>query len=92
MKPCHRHKGAQSKCDHADDDCGLGNQLGFDFEGKFHAPKQWGRIKNKEELEEEGGEGTRAKGRNLGTVPMAEVTATAHPIFLARALKPTMRK
>ncbi len=42
-----------------------------------------------EELEEEDGGGTRTKGRNLGTVPMAEVTATAPPWFLARAQKPT---
>ncbi len=29
------------------------------------------------------------KGRNPGTVPMAEVMATAPPLFLVRALKPT---
>ncbi len=44
--------------------------------------------KNKEELEKEGREGSRAKGRNPGTVPMAEVTATAPPWFVVRALKP----
>ncbi len=42
-----------------------------------------------EELEEEGREGTRTKGRNPGTVPTAEVTATAPPWFLVRAQKPT---
>ena len=45
--------------------------------------------KNKEELEEEGREGAHAKGRNPGTVPMAEVTARAFPWFVVRALKPT---
>jgi hypothetical protein len=45
--------------------------------------------RNKEEFEKEGGEGAHAKGRNPGTVPMAEVAATAPPWFLVRALKPT---
>jgi hypothetical protein len=45
--------------------------------------------KNKEELEEEGGEGARAKGRNPGTVSTVEVMVTAPPWFLVRALKPT---
>jgi hypothetical protein len=45
--------------------------------------------KNKEELEEEGREGARAKGRNPGTVPTAEVTVMAPPWFVVRALKPT---
>ncbi len=35
-------KGARSERDDAD--C-LGNRLGLDFEGKFHAPKQWRPIK-----------------------------------------------
>ncbi len=42
-----------------------------------------------EELEEEGGEGARTKGRNLGTMPTVEVTATSPPWFLVRALKST---
>jgi hypothetical protein len=47
-------------------------------------------ISEKEEvLEEEGREGAHTKGRNPGTVPMAEVTATAPPWFLVRAQKPT---
>jgi hypothetical protein len=45
--------------------------------------------KNKELLEEEGGEGASAKGRNPGTVPMVEATAMAPPWFVVRALKPT---
>jgi hypothetical protein len=44
---------------------------------------------NKESLEEEGVEGAPAKGRNPGTVPTAEVTATAPLWFVVRALKPT---
>jgi hypothetical protein len=52
----------------------LGNWLGLDFEGNFMPPSNGGLSKNKEELEEEGGEGTHAKGRNPGTVPMVEVT------------------
>ncbi len=45
--------------------------------------------KNKENLEEEGVEGARAKGRNPGTVPMVEVAAMAPPWFVVRALKTT---
>ena len=45
--------------------------------------------KKEEELEEEGREGAHTKGRNPETVPTAEVTATAPPWFLVRALKPT---
>ncbi len=40
------------------------------------------------ELEEGGGEGARTRRRNPGTVPMAEVTATAPPWFVVRAQKP----
>jgi hypothetical protein len=36
---CDQRKGARSKRNDADDDCGLGNRLGLDFEGKFYAPK-----------------------------------------------------
>ncbi len=42
---CNQHEGAQSERDNADDDCGLGNRLGLDLEGKFHAPKQGQDIK-----------------------------------------------
>jgi hypothetical protein len=52
-------------------------------------PNNGNLSKNEEELEEEGGEGARAKGRNPGTVPTAEVTATATQWFVVRALKPT---
>ncbi len=45
--------------------------------------------KNEENLEEEGVEGTRAEGRNPGTVLMVEVTATVPPWFMVRALEPT---
>ncbi len=41
------------------------------------------------ELEEGGGELTRAKGKNPGTVLIAEVTVTAPPWFMVRAQKPT---
>jgi hypothetical protein len=36
---CNQHEGAQSKRDDANDDRGLGNRLGLDFEGKLYAPK-----------------------------------------------------
>ncbi len=52
-------------------------------------PSDGGLSNNEEELEEEGGEGARAKGRNPGAVPMAEVTVMAPPWFVVRALKPT---
>jgi hypothetical protein len=53
-------------------------------------PPSNGNVSEKqEEPEEEGREGTHTKGRNPGTVPMAEVTETAPPWFLVRALKPT---
>ncbi len=45
---CDRRKGARSESDDADDDDrGLGNQLGLDFKGKFHAPKQRQPIKKR---------------------------------------------
>jgi hypothetical protein len=51
-------------------------------------PKDSDLSTNKEELEEEGGEGTHAKGRNPGIVPAVEVMAIAPPWFVERALKP----
>jgi hypothetical protein len=48
--------------------------------------------KNEENLEEEGVEVASAKGRNPGTVPTAEVTATAPPCFVVRALNLLVRK
>ncbi len=55
----------------------------------FVPPSNGGLSNNKEELEEEGGEGARAKGRNPGAVPMAKVTVTVPPWFVVKALKPT---
>jgi hypothetical protein len=55
----------------------------------FMPPSDGDLSKNEEELEEEGGEGARAKGRNPGKVLMVEVTATAPPWFVVRAPKPT---
>jgi hypothetical protein len=55
----------------------------------FTPPSNDNLSKNKEELEEEGGEGTRTKGRNQGTVLTMEFMAMASPWFLVRALKPT---
>jgi hypothetical protein len=56
-------------------------------------PPSNGDVSEKEEeLEEEVREGARTKGRNPGTVPMAEVTPTATPWFLVRALRPTGEK
>jgi hypothetical protein len=46
-------------------------------------------TRKRKKLEEEGREGAWTKGRNPGTVPMAEVTVTAPPWFLVRAQKPT---
>ncbi len=80
---------AGGESDDADDDCGLHHRFGLDFKGKFHAPEQWQVPRKTEELEEEGGEGPLTKGRNSGTVPTVEVTATAPPWFLVRAQKPT---
>jgi hypothetical protein len=59
------------------------------LKANFMPPSNGNLSKNKEELEEEGGEGARAKGGNPGTVPTAEVTAKAPPWFLLRTLKPT---
>jgi hypothetical protein len=42
---CNQREGAQSKCNNANDDHNLGNQLGLDFEDEFHVPKQKQRIK-----------------------------------------------
>ncbi len=55
----------------------------------FTSPSKSNVSKNEEELEEEGREGARVKGMNPGTVLMVEVTLTAPPWFLVRALKPT---
>jgi hypothetical protein len=55
----------------------------------FMPPSDRDLSKNEEKLEEEGVEGAHAKGRNPGTVPTAEVTATAPLWFVVRALKPT---
>jgi hypothetical protein len=45
-------------------------------------PPSNGDISEKEEVfEDEVGEGTHTKGRNPGTVPMAEVTTTAPPCY-----------
>ncbi len=52
-------------------------------------PSDGNLSKNEENLEEEGVEGARDKGRNPGTVPTAEVMVTAPPWFVVRALKPT---
>ncbi len=49
------------------------------LKANFMSPIEGKLSKNEEELEEEGGEGDHAKGRNPGTVPMAEVMATAPP-------------
>jgi hypothetical protein len=60
--------------------------------GKFHAPSDDDGADERVELEEEGGEGARTKGRNSGTVPTAEVTGTAPPWFVVRAQKPTVEE
>jgi hypothetical protein len=59
------------------------------LKANFMPPSNGDLSKNREELEEEGREGARAKRRNPGIVPTAEVTAMAPPWFVVRALKPT---
>jgi len=56
------------ECDNGNDDRGLRHRFGLDFKGKFHALERRRGSEEKEELEEEGGEGARARGRNPGTV------------------------
>jgi hypothetical protein len=84
-----RHEQNGRERDDGNDDRGLHHRFGLDFKGKFHALERRQGLEEKEEHEEEGGEGARVRGRNPGTVLMAEVTATAPPWFLVRALKPT---
>ncbi len=60
----------------------------LDFKGKFHALSNSNREDKRGQLEEEGGVGVHAKERNPGTVPTAEVTATAPTWFMMRAQKP----
>jgi hypothetical protein len=70
------------------DNGSLCHRLGLDFKGKFHAQTNGNKEDERVELEEEGREGARTKGRNPETVQTAEVTAMAPPWILARAQKP----
>jgi hypothetical protein len=89
MIDCNQRKQNGRERNDGDDDRGLRHRFGLDFKGTFYALERRQGSEEKEELEEEGGEGARVRGRNPGRVLTAEVTATAPPWFLVRALKPT---
>jgi hypothetical protein len=85
-------KGPRRKCNNVNDDCGLHHGLGLDFRGNFHALSNGDGGEERGELEEGGSKGARAKWRNPGTVPMAEVTVTSPQRFVVRAQKSAERK